>query len=45
MQQRNRERGETFAFPVTRWMFDFIEDLWEPPTDEEMAALNGVKTG
>ncbi|MEM1314612.1 MAG: ATP-binding protein [Pseudomonadota bacterium] len=43
VQQRNREQGETFAFAVTRDMFDFMETLWEPPTEQEMARLRGVK--
>jgi predicted kinase len=40
---RNVERGETFRLTVTRNMFDFIEKLWQPPTTEEMAALNGIR--
>jgi predicted kinase len=31
VQQRNAERGETYALEVTREMFDFMEGLWEPP--------------
>jgi hypothetical protein len=30
-------------FNVTREMFDFVESLWEPPTDAELAASNGVR--
>lgn len=40
-QKRNREQAETFQFEVTRGMFDFIESIWEAPSDDEMAALNG----
>jgi predicted kinase len=43
VQVRNAERGETWRLEVTREMFDFMEDRWEPPTDAEMAALNGVR--
>ena len=30
-------------FAVTREMFDFVEAMWEPPTEEEMAACDGVR--
>jgi predicted kinase len=43
VSMRNIERGETFRLTVTRNMFDFIEKLWQPPTAEEMAALNGIR--
>jgi len=45
VESRNRERGTTYDLPfdVTREMFDFVEALWEAPTDEEMAAHNGVR--
>lgn len=39
VQQRNRQKGPSFSFEVTRAMFDFIEGLWEPPTADE---LNGI---
>ena len=45
VERRNAERGETFRLEVTRPMFDFVEGLWEPPSEEEMAALNGVRHG
>ncbi len=41
--KRNAEQAETFQFEVTRDMFDFIESLWEAPSDEEMARLSGVR--
>jgi predicted kinase len=31
------------TFEVTREMFDFVEGLWEPPTEEEMQASDGVR--
>lgn len=40
---RNDEKGETYRVTVTRPMFDFIETIWQPPTANEMAALNGVR--
>ncbi len=42
VQKRNLEQAETFQFEVTRYMFDFIESIWEPPTDEEMVRMSGV---
>ena len=45
VQSRNAEKGEThqLQFAVTREMFDFVETLWEPPDDQEMAACDGVR--
>ena len=41
VQNRNVERGPTFRLGVTRKMFDFVETLWEPPSDAEMQRSNG----
>ncbi len=41
VQQRNRDRGATYAMDVDRAMFDFMESEWEAPSAEEMARLNG----
>jgi predicted kinase len=43
--RRNAEKGETFRLEVTREMFDFMESIWEPPTLEEMAAMDGLVVG
>ena len=43
VQARNEQQGETFRVKVTRPMFDFIETIWQPPTPEEMSALDGVR--
>ena len=43
VERRNAERGETFRMEVTRPMFDFVEGLWEPPSPQEMADMNGVR--
>jgi len=43
VQKRNAEQAETFQFLVTREMFDFIESIWEAPTDDEMKRLSGVR--
>jgi predicted kinase len=44
VQERNRERSHTFAFEVTREMFDFVETMWEAPDDAELAAFEGSRT-
>ena len=43
VERRNEQQGETFRLKVTRPMFDFIETIWQPPTPEEMSALDGVR--
>jgi predicted kinase len=45
VQARDRGDGESrqLGFEVTREMFDFVEGLWEPPTEAEMRALDGVR--
>ena len=45
VEARNAER-ETYqlGFDVTREMFDFVEGLWEPPSEAEMLAYNGLRT-
>lgn len=35
VRTRNRDRSEVFAFEVTDGMFDFMEDRFEPPGDDE----------
>ena len=41
VQQRNREKGETFTMTVDRNMFDFMEGQWQPPSDDELTLMNG----
>lgn len=43
VEARNAQQGETFRVKVTRPMFDFIETIWQPPTAEELSALDGVR--
>jgi predicted kinase len=45
VQARNAQKGDTYqlGFDVTREMFDFVEAMWEPPTDAEMLAYGGVR--
>ena len=40
---RNADKGETFRLDVGREMFDFMETLWQPPDEAEMATLNGIR--
>jgi predicted kinase len=44
VEARNERKAETrqLPFDVTREMFDFVESIWEPPTDAEMAAVKGI---
>jgi hypothetical protein len=35
VQQRNRERGETFSVEVPPEFFELASDLWEAPGEEE----------
>ncbi len=45
VQQRNTEKGATYAIEVTPGMFDFMESIWQAPTRAEMAARNGIRVG
>lgn len=45
VKARNETRGETFSLDVPKWMFDFMEKIWEPPTPAEMLAYNGEYAG
>jgi predicted kinase len=35
--RRNRQRGETFSMVVPPAIFELASDLWEPPSDAELA--------
>lgn len=39
---RNSQKTETFEFEVTDEMFHFMETQFEPPTQEELNARNGI---
>ena len=43
VNRRNTERGETYAMTVDRQMFDFMEGMWEPPTDAEWSSGGGCR--
>ncbi len=43
VQARNAEQGETFAMQVDRSMFDFMEQMWEPPIQAEWEAGGGCR--
>ena len=40
--ERNRGESGTYAFVVTREMFDFMEGRWEAPSVEERADFDGA---
>lgn len=40
---RNERKGETYRLTVTRFMFDGIETIWQPPSTTELAELDGVR--
>jgi predicted kinase len=44
IEARNATKAETYQLPfdVTREMFDFVESIWEPPTNDEIVALDGT---
>jgi predicted kinase len=44
VQSRNETRSETYQLPfdVTREMFDFVETIFEPPDQDELARCNGI---
>ncbi|MDG2339757.1 MAG: ATP-binding protein [Paracoccaceae bacterium] len=42
VQNRNAEKGDTFALEVTRDMFDFMNRIWQAPTEVELQNRNGV---
>lgn len=44
VQARNAAAdGVQLAFAITREMFDFVEAMWEPPSLDELRALDGVR--
>jgi predicted kinase len=42
VEGRNRDKGETYSMQVTRGMFDFVENMWEPPEPAELERWNGA---
>jgi len=44
VRRRNEEKRETFEFEVTDDMFDFMEGIFEPPTDDEPGKLEVIQT-
>jgi predicted kinase len=43
VQARNVAQGQNFNFVIPRERFDYTESIWQPPTDAELAQLNGVR--
>ncbi len=40
VQKRNRDMGATYRLTITKDIFDFFEQLWEPISEEEYRLLN-----
>jgi predicted kinase len=47
VEARNADKSRTAQLPfdVTREMFDFVETMWEPPSEAEMTRYNGIRIG
>lgn len=45
VQARNAGQDETrqLDFEITREMFDFVDSIWEPPSEAEMRVMDGVR--
>jgi predicted kinase len=43
VEARNQSRGETFSLQVTRDMFDFVEQMWEAPDEQELREHAGER--
>jgi len=39
VQSRNARQGKTFHMKITRNMFDYIETIWEPPSNDEIMSM------
>jgi predicted kinase len=37
VRERNKEKGATFSFEVTDAMFDYVETMFTPPSEDEQA--------
>ncbi len=42
VEARNQSETETFAFQISREMFDLVETMWEPPTEAECSLYTEV---
>lgn len=40
VQSRNENQGRTFQMKITRNMFDYIETIWEPPSNDELKSIS-----
>ncbi len=41
VEARNAAASGPLDFPIDRAMFDYVEGMWEAPSDAEMMAMNG----
>ncbi len=44
VRNRNQQKGATYAFDVNDSMFDFVEKMFEVPTQQELAGAEIVKS-
>ena len=42
MLARNQNRGETFSMVVPPEVFEMASDMWEPPSEDELAGFKVV---
>ncbi len=42
VQFRNEDQRETFQMTITRGMFDYIETIWEPPSNDEIRLMSDM---
>ena len=45
MRNAGREKSRQLDFEITREMFDFVESIWEPPTEDELLRMSGLRVG
>lgn len=44
VRQRNQEKNESYSFEVNEEMFDFVEDMFELPDDDELKDAIIIRT-
>ena len=42
VQSRNSAPGKTFSMEITRGMFDYIETIWERPSEQEVDMISAI---
>jgi predicted kinase len=39
LRERNKGAGKAFSFKVPEWVFEIVEESFQPPTDDEMPVI------